>query len=662
MDNLHKNPITSKLNLTNSMLSSNRNHLLQSNENNIFVDSEIQYTVFSKPNETFEINKPDDCNKNSLESPLSTTPQTIESQEICQLKETLKFRNSQSQATREESNQFISESQHIRGLPEARQQESERQSIRENTIEIQEREAVLLNEDEEENNDQHIDEHQMKELIKEMGKVKAEFYLRHSMAFFLACLFLARYSLELIENRSCLKEILIVLYGYLCYAFLEEIKFYFRVKTSDNDTKISYIYAGLDVFSLICSLILLHLKFLKVLPPGKIASLPGLVICALFYFSSYRRKSAKNLFLLKRFLEAVQIYLIEAKADGRLDLTWRSILVYTSIYIGVRILLLVASLKTVKVLLPHNVKKANILLSLWHCLYIALFIVMLVIYISYSQAVDTNGDYELLKACLTSAQYFSALLFCYTVFTKPFLLMAFSRASSLDYQSNEFGEIILDPLSIGISKKIKVEMLETYFSKISSTYYRHLEKPTIYVNKMKSSELELRIIYDRAKEITKELHCAYLNLAQSIKETSIIRGTVEKNQEPLQIKHSGSQNKNLRKKGNKSLILKKENICPSIFSMNKCDQSDIIQEENLCFVCLKEAANGVILECGHSGFCYECAEKYMLMKNQCMSCRGIAERIAKIITKPIFGKVFQSSKVGKLVWMVDDDRCQWIFD
>jgi len=149
--------------------------------------------------------------------------------------------------------------------------------------------------------DEEDSEEKLKELIMAMGRVKATLYLRHSMAFFLAFLVMARFSLELIESSSCIKEMLIVLYGYLCYSFFEEVNFYYKYKTSDNDTKISYIYAGLDVFSILCSLVILHLKFLKVLPSGNVASLPGLVICGLFYFSSYRRQSAKKLFLIKRF-------------------------------------------------------------------------------------------------------------------------------------------------------------------------------------------------------------------------------------------------------------------------------------------------------------------------------------------------------------------------
>ena len=203
-----------------------------------------------------------------------------------------------------------------------------------------------INNDIDDSSDMGTDEQSVQQLIQDMGDVKAGFYLRHSIAFFLTFLVLTRLVTGLIDGGSCIKEIFVVLYAYLCYAFLEEINLYKRYKTSDHDTKIYYIYAGLDVMSLICSLIIIHLKFLKILPSGRaVASMPGLVICTLFYFSSYRRKGAKNMFLVKRMMETIQIYLIEAKTDGHVNISWKFLLAYTWIYIAFQVLLLVESLK-----------------------------------------------------------------------------------------------------------------------------------------------------------------------------------------------------------------------------------------------------------------------------------------------------------------------------
>ena len=82
----------------------------------------------------------------------------------------------------------------------------------------------------------------------------------------------------------------------------------------------------------------------------------------------------------------------------------------------------------------------------------------------------------------------------------------------------------------------------------------------------------------------------------------------------------------------------------------------------MCYVCLQEVADAVVINCGHGGFCFGCAEKYMLMKSECMACRGQAEKIAKIKTKPIFGNIFQGHMIGKLAFQVEDAGCQWFLD
>jgi len=504
--------------------------------------------------------------------------------------------------------------------------------------------------------DEEDSEEKLKELIMAMGRVKATLYLRHSMAFFLAFLVMARFSLELIESSSCIREMLIVLYGYLCYSFFEEVNFYYKYKTSDNDTKISYIYAGLDVFSILCSLVILHLKFLKVLPSGNVASLPGLVICGLFYFSSYRRQSAKKLFLIKRFLEAVQVYLIEAKVDGTLDLPWKSILVYTWIYIGIRILLLVSSLRAVKVFLPGNCKRASILLSIWHCLYIGLLLIVLLIYIGYSRAYDSKGGLNLLKACLIGAQYFSGLLLCYTILTKPFLLMIFSRVSSMHYQSSELGEVILDPLSVGISKRVKIEERDTYFSMVSWTYYKRLRLALLVINKERLKELELNILPEKVRQITKELQSVYEFLADNLKDNRLIQKVKITMNNNYMISFFSSEN---HQQGNSFFYFKSQPSFDSGLQTISQKESD---NENMCYVCLQEVADAVVINCGHGGFCYKCAEKYMLIKSECMACRGQAEKIAKIKTQPIFGNIFKGDMIGRLAFQVEDAGCQWFLD
>ena len=534
-----------------------------------------------------------------------------------------------------------------------------------------------------------IEEQNVQQLIQDMGNVKAGFYLRHSMAFFLTFLLLARLVTVLIDDSSCIKEIFVVLYAYLCYAFLEEINLYKNYKTSDHDTKIYYIYAGLDVMSLICSLLIIHLKFLKILPSGRaVASMPGLVICTLFYFSSYRRKSAKNMFLVKRMMETIQIYLIEAKTDGHVNISWKFLLAYTWIYIAFRVLLLMESLKFAKTLIPSSSRKAEILLKLWHYIYIILLLSVLVIYFGYSQFYDSKGDVELLKTSLTGGQYCSALLFCFTMLMKPFLLMIFSRASSMDYQYTEFGETILDPLNIGVSRKLQEGSSNVYFSMVSPTYYQLLNQRISPKNTQRLKDLAKFInrhrkliqfiIKNKVKQIKKGV---FQNNGEHSHENGSSYSKNSAQNEVLRIPFMLAYTINNALIRRILLILNKnpasaERLDLDIQELDPCESSlipgktgdslneiiDEKKEQNICYVCFQRVADGIIIECGHGGFCYECAIKYILGKSECMACRGFAKSVARIDNEPLFDNIFKGYMIGRVMLVMDSERCKWIMN
>jgi hypothetical protein len=568
-------------------------------------------------------------------------------------------------------------------------------------IDIQEE----TNDDEE---DVDMDDDQTKELIKEMGHVKASMFLRHSMAFFLAYILMARSLLDLIDNVSGIEDIFVVLYGYLCYAFLEEVNFYYKYKTSDTDTKISYIYAGLDVFSLLCSVLILHLKFLKVLPVGDAAFLPGLVICALFYFSAYKRKGAKTIFLVKRFLEAGQIYLIEAKTEGKLDIPWKTLLAYMWFYVCIRILLLIISLKSSKAFLPANKKRANLLISLWHYSYIILLLTLLMITFGYSQAIEFNEDTGFLKKCLLYGQYSSGMLFCYTILTKPFLLMIFTRSSSMDYQSSEFGEEIVDPTSIGISRQIITEKKNLYYRMVSPTYYKPIKDELLRKLDLKKDGIKQTLLKFK---LGRKLKSSYKDLKDFIQKPGnniVTRRMVRKNvvdviqslSNTLNYKKASTENNNLKngmsvlnkEKSDENYnidllndhLLIKDRKSSDTYSelslddaINRCEESLLntmgektnsaslvpLANLNKCYVCFEKSSDSIIKECGHGGVCFSCATKYILIKNQCMVCRGTAQTVMKILPEPVRdNNIFKVYMIGKLDLVFDDKRCHWLVE
>jgi hypothetical protein len=72
-------------------------------------------------------------------------------------------------------------------------------------------------------------------------------------------------------------------------------------------------------------------------------------------------------------------------------------------------------------------------------------------------------------------------------------------------------------------------------------------------------------------------------------------------------------------------------------------------EDNICYICCGNDANGVIIDCGHGGICYECLIDYIDKKDECMECRGKIHSVLKIETEGNFGSIFKSHEMCKIV-------------
>ena len=63
-------------------------------------------------------------------------------------------------------------------------------------------------------------------------------------------------------------------------------------------------------------------------------------------------------------------------------------------------------------------------------------------------------------------------------------------------------------------------------------------------------------------------------------------------------------------------------------------QSDYSFIEKRCTICVENDCNGVLMECGHGGICYKCAEILLNSNEKCHMCRGIISYIVKIQIEP----------------------------
>eukprot|EP01015_Nassula_variabilis_P027453 TRINITY_DN5629_c0_g1_i1.p1 TRINITY_DN5629_c0_g1~~TRINITY_DN5629_c0_g1_i1.p1 ORF type:complete len:113 (-),score=33.88 TRINITY_DN5629_c0_g1_i1:10-348(-) len=51
---------------------------------------------------------------------------------------------------------------------------------------------------------------------------------------------------------------------------------------------------------------------------------------------------------------------------------------------------------------------------------------------------------------------------------------------------------------------------------------------------------------------------------------------------------------------------------------------------NACLVCYDSEPNAVLLNCGHGGICFECAQEVCMKRNECHLCRNPIAQILKI--------------------------------
>ena len=69
-----------------------------------------------------------------------------------------------------------------------------------------------------------------------------------------------------------------------------------------------------------------------------------------------------------------------------------------------------------------------------------------------------------------------------------------------------------------------------------------------------------------------------------------------------------------------------------------CDED----ENKPCYVCMSSHADGVLMECGHGGLCYQCGLELARKGQQCPLCRSVIEEVLHIDTKSLSSGVARS--------------------
>lgn len=80
------------------------------------------------------------------------------------------------------------------------------------------------------------------------------------------------------------------------------------------------------------------------------------------------------------------------------------------------------------------------------------------------------------------------------------------------------------------------------------------------------------------------------------------------------------------------------------------DENNQEGDVDMCYICYGKTADGVIVDCGHGGICYDCLKNYVKLKDECMECRREIASVLRIENnKQGEGEIFKSKELYRII-------------
>ena len=418
---------------------------------------------------------------------------------------------------------------------------------------------------------------------------EAKLYLKRNIAFF-SFLSLASLTLILAIHRvMTFQNIFGVCYIYLGYCLYDNLK---RTRFPRREAwRIWEDYLGLmDISAHALFLVLVNLAVFDVIRFQIYFFAPYLLTCVSYAFLSKASSHTRFVRTALRSLIAVQTVSITLRLTGDLEWDWIFVFVPSWVYLfavaAFLIAICLAAFESCRgVDQDFNPQPKGLI---WHFLYYGLGEVALLLLLGASQAFSSpNGSYGLLKVggyvCLlvnSFMVYFTAKNFRLILrHVQDFWLSDGTLIEPLPDSNRQGG---------GEAVNLKVEKKESYFLKLSSTYYRHLD--------------------NRTGKKDKQVECEGRQSAPSIEDLDKVN------------EHSTAGT-----------------------------AEEISEEEDLCYLCCEKKSDAILMNCGHGGVCYECVVPLIKKKNQCMQCRCLVSEIYKVDLGVHDSHMIKTVEISKVV-------------
>lgn len=520
----------------------------------------------------------------------------------------------------------------------------------------------------------------------EYAILETKLYLKRACSLFVAIGLLFLTSMLAADGIISPEILFIVALLYLSYYMGENIVracHYQREswrEVEDNYNIFDAISGGIFVMTVM-------LKLSKIVSVSMISFIPFMSTLTAYIMLSKPPKAVKRVKMLTKSFYTLQVFLITAKLDKIIELNWEIILAPSCLYIGIiTITATISAFNEVRNLLRNVINRRaqrNIKLSveflgtMWRLLCCSLSILGFIALITWYRAYLGKSS-DSLKHVATTGLVISISLAIYTVIAfKP--LTQFLKRDHRFYMPlvEESPQAIIKPQA---SIDLKVEKQKSYFVMLSSTYFLPL-KQSFTARKEENIKRIKKMIKDlsdwrsprhrnknaqspRPKNIEdlkndKDALDGMFEKLSTFKSTGISPRPVGRTPRVkiltmVNTKHHGDNADN-----NEQAIIttigtleshRKQNLSADDFQFNNILQMKTVKtvEENLCYLCFDSPPNAVLMQCGHGGICYECANALVKKKNECMECRCTVEAIYKVDVNKNLNDIVRGVEITKV--------------
>jgi len=257
---------------------------------------------------------------------------------------------------------------------------------------------------------------------------------------------------------------------------------------------------------------------------------------------------------------------------------------------------------------------------LWTSLYVSgLIIASCISVLNLGEMLDANScpNFESCRSSGVCKQYFEHIFFPWMIFFPTFIIGTFLTEGKLaDLLHNSWFQPgrseVLERVQPTQAVPNFMEMpLPKVMFQITATYYSRTYDPLF--------------MDEREQQLSRVSGVSIANTLGSLKKLSLSRISSQQSVVALSCASASVHHQS-------SEAVSWKDVSGSILSARGSSHNEIVETDQVCFICFENPPDAVLLECGHAGVCVECALGLMHRQaaSQCSICRAYITNVVKL--------------------------------